>query len=301
MLNRISFALMSVLLMIGLNSYVDAQSTTKSKTAGWDRLSDSCKTKLFPVSSGGSKDEKVSCTLHDPNNDLIIVAGNTTSEDYAPAANDHAFMYALDMEGNWKWGKFFYNVSFALATISGCTLDANGNAVLLGMGNSVPVILEVAPKDGTITQFTNFEKIGTTDTAMPWYGTYAAIHHDLNDIDDGKSYYYVSFVIGDDNGGAMQMIKINSRDRTIKWNYETNKGTKAAPQKKIPGFLHQDPNDRTRMFLLGQYNQRASVMKFEKRSMNLDWKLEIKDPDGAAAPASAMHEIYSYVQPPQSR
>jgi len=55
------------------------------------------------------------------------------------------------------------------------------------------------------------------------------------------------------------------------------------------------------MYLLGQYNQRASVMKFEKRTMNLDWKLEIKDPTGLPAPTSAMNEIYSYVQPPESR
>jgi hypothetical protein len=38
-------------------------------------------------------------------------------------------------------------------------------------------------------------------------------------------------------------------------------------------------------------------MKFSKMNMNLDWKLEIKDSSGAAAPASEMHEIYSFVQP----
>ena len=39
------------------------------------------------------------------------------------------------------------------------------------------------------------------------------------------------------------------------------------------------------------------VMKFAKNNMNLDWKLEIKDATGLAAPASEMNEIYSYVQP----
>lgn len=34
--------------------------------------------------------------------------------------------------------------------------------------------------------------------------------------------------------------------------------------------------------------------------MQLDWKLEIKDPNGAAAPVSAMNEIYGYVQPEKS-
>ena len=93
-----------------------------AQTAGYDNLSKSCKDKLFPISSGGSKNEMVSCTLNYKNEstDLIIVAGNTTSDDYAPAANDHAFMYAVDMEGNWMWGNFYYNVSFAVSTISGC-------------------------------------------------------------------------------------------------------------------------------------------------------------------------------------
>ena len=39
------------------------------------------------------------------------------------------------------------------------------------------------------------------------------------------------------------------------------------------------------------------VMKFAKNNMNLDWKLEIKDATGLAAPDSEMNEIYSYVQP----
>jgi len=167
----------------------------QAQTAGWDRLTDTCKEKLFPITSGGSKDEKVSCTFHDKVNDLIIMAGNSTSEDYAPAANDHAFAYAVDMEGNWKWGKFFYNVSFAISTISGCSVDANGNSVMLGQGNSVPLIMEMSLKDGQVLKFVSFDKIGSSETSQPWYGTYGAIHHDLKDADDGKSYYYASFVM----------------------------------------------------------------------------------------------------------
>jgi hypothetical protein len=51
------------------------------------------------------------------------------------------------------------------------------------------------------------------------------------------------------------------------------------------------------MYLIGQWQQRAVIMKFSKMNMNLDWKLEIKDSSGSAAPASEMHEIYSFVQP----
>lgn len=96
---------------------------TNAATAGYDKLSDTCKEKLFPITSGGSKDEKISCIMNYDEHNLILVAGNTTSEDYAPAANDHAFVYAVDFDGNWQWGKFFYNVSFAVADISGCHKD----------------------------------------------------------------------------------------------------------------------------------------------------------------------------------
>lgn len=50
----------------------------------------------------------------------MVMGGNTTSTNFAPAANDHAFLTGFDLNGNWKWGKFFYNVSYALSTISGC-------------------------------------------------------------------------------------------------------------------------------------------------------------------------------------
>lgn len=189
---------------------------TNAATAGFDKMSDVCKEKLFPVSSGGSKDEKVSCTMNFPKEKLILVAGNTTSEDYAPAASDHAYLYAIDYDGNWQWGKFFYNVSFAVATISGCEIDDNGNAVFLGMGNSVPIVMEVNPVDGAVLKFLSLEKIGTTSTLMPWYATYGAIHHDLKDDVDGKSYYYASFIMDD----ALLITKINSKTLQVKYSFQ---------------------------------------------------------------------------------
>lgn len=111
-------AFIAAIMMTG--QFSPSSNVVKAATAGIDQLSDGCKTKLFPITSGGSKDEKVSCTIYDEVNQLIILAGNSSSEDYVPAANDHAFAYAVDLDGNWKWGKFFYNVSFAISTISGC-------------------------------------------------------------------------------------------------------------------------------------------------------------------------------------
>jgi len=51
------------------------------------------------------------------------------------------------------------------------------------------------------------------------------------------------------------------------------------------------------MYLIGQFTQRASIIKFQKSNMNVDWKLEIKDATGAVSPASDMNEIYSFTQP----
>jgi len=166
--------------------------------------------------SGGSKDEKVSCTLFDPVNEYIIVAGNSTSEDYAPAANDHAFAYAVDLDGNWKWGKFFYNVSYAVSTISGCQIDDNQNLVLLGLGDSMPVVMELNTIDGTAIKFVSLEQIGSSDTNVPWYVTYGGIHHDVADQDDGLAYYYISFIMKD----YLQVVKVGRESQLIEWNYQ---------------------------------------------------------------------------------
>jgi len=55
--------------------------------------------------------------------------------------------------------------------------------------------------------------------------------------------------------------------------------TDAYKNMKVPGFLHQDPRDRSRMFLIGMWNKRASVLKFNKKNAGIDWKLEIKEGD----------------------
>ena len=189
--------------------------TQSFKTEGWDELTDSCKQKVFPISAGGSKDERVSCTIYDPVNEFIIVAGNSTSEDFVPAANDHAFAYAVDLDGNWKWGKFFYNVSFAVSTISGCHMDGNGKVVFLSMGDSMPVIIELNPKDGSIENFVSFQWYNTTENNVPWYTTFGGVYHDLEDIVDKRAYYYLSFIMVEE----LHVLKIDRDAHTVVWNY----------------------------------------------------------------------------------
>ena len=58
--------------------------------------------------------------------------------------------------------------------------------LMLGLGDQKPVVMELDPSDGSsVTSFVSLDKVGATDTTMPWYKTYAAVHHDVKDVDDG--------------------------------------------------------------------------------------------------------------------
>ena len=87
----------------------------------------------------------------DEANGLIIVGGNTTSPDFAPAANDHGFLYALDLQGNWMWSKFFYNASYAIQDISGCQLSSDKSSLtVMGMADSRPIIMDIDTVNGSV-------------------------------------------------------------------------------------------------------------------------------------------------------
>ena len=94
---------------------------------------------------------------------LIIVGGNTTSPDFAPAANDHGFLYALDIDGN---------VSYAVSDISGCQISSDGSSLsVIGMGKSVPIIMEMDIEAGTSKGFYSLEYYLTSDDISPEYKT----------------------------------------------------------------------------------------------------------------------------------
>jgi hypothetical protein len=78
---------------------------------------------MFPITAGGIFDDYVNCTMHDDVNDLIIVAGETYSEGFGPNGQPHGYAYAVDNDGNWIWGFFYYNVGIAIDSISGCKFD----------------------------------------------------------------------------------------------------------------------------------------------------------------------------------
>lgn len=97
-------------------------------------------------------DEDVRCFAFDPNNNLIIVGGVTISGDFAPPGTDnreHGYLYALDLEGNWQYGHFYYNVSFAISAIEGCQMASDGQSLAVAaMSNFQPVLLDINTADG---------------------------------------------------------------------------------------------------------------------------------------------------------
>lgn len=171
-----------------------------------------CEYNRWPVYMGGSSNEKVGCFLYDEKNELFIIGGNTTSEDFAPAQNNHGFLAALDLDANWVWGKFFYNVSYALSDITGCKMTTDGNSlIVLGQGNSLPVYMEVDTLEGTINQFISVMWHLANDTVTPVYTTQAGIFYDKNDPYDRKEYIYWSFIM-DNHIQMLRMSALNPSD-----------------------------------------------------------------------------------------
>ena len=74
-----------------------------------------CAYKQWPIWAGGSGDEKMKAMGFDPTNNYIIAGGTSQSADFAPAQNQHGFLFAMDLNANWIWGNFFYNVSYAVS------------------------------------------------------------------------------------------------------------------------------------------------------------------------------------------
>jgi hypothetical protein len=68
---------------------------------GVTALDDACTYKELPMFVGGAADEYVNCLAYDPKTSMMIFAGNTTSTNFAPAANDHGFIIGVDLSGNW--------------------------------------------------------------------------------------------------------------------------------------------------------------------------------------------------------
>ena len=123
------------------------------------------------------------------------MAGQTNSNDFAPAQNDHGYIYALDANGNWMWGNFFYNVSYAVSTITGCKMSsANSYVTVFGLANSLPIIMLLNKADGSINTFLTITTVQSY-TTTPSFKTSGGFYFEESDPIDGKQYFYVSFTM----------------------------------------------------------------------------------------------------------
>jgi hypothetical protein len=127
---------------------------------------DVCNYKIFPVFAGGAKDDFLQVIAYDPTQEYFLAGGKTKSADFAPAENDHGFVYALDKNGNWMWGNFFYNVSYAVSDVTGLKMSSKNNFVtVLGKANSKPIVMFLNKNDGSINKFITIEPIATSAVA----------------------------------------------------------------------------------------------------------------------------------------
>jgi hypothetical protein len=150
---------------------------------------------------------------------MIVMGGNTTSVNFAPAGNDHAFLIGVDYFGNWQWGKFFYNVSYAVSDISGCKMSSDGSSLsLFAMANSAPVVMDINTIDGTINKFLSVEYTAMTSSNVPTFKTYGALFYEKKDPYDNLQYVYQAFLM--DEKVEMLRMQISSTNPVIDWSYE---------------------------------------------------------------------------------
>lgn len=205
---------------------------------------------------------------------MILIGGNTTSDDFAPASNEHGFLMAIDTDGNYKWGKFFYNVSYALSDLQGCQMSSGGSSLtIVGLGNSQPVIMSVSPGTGEIERFLSIEYKDRTDDNVPEYDVAGAIYNEERNRLDGNNYFYTAFLMND----TMQMMRIeNSNSPSIDWNLEvvdltTDQQTDDFYRRKEPNFIHEDPDDDQVLYLTGRLQGSGALIRFAKTDGGLRW------------------------------
>ena len=80
----------------------------------------------FPVTVGGSSDDVVHCIAYDQYNNLVLIGGNTESDDFGPASSKRGYLYALDSSGEIEWSLSYKNKSSSLTEITGCSVTMDG-------------------------------------------------------------------------------------------------------------------------------------------------------------------------------
>ena len=162
-----------------------------------------CLENTFPISSGGGADEDGKCIVYHPPSKLVIVGGVTRSNDYGPSNSPHGFLYAVDLEGNWVWGNYYYNRT-NVVEFTGCKLASDDvSVVVFGRSYNQTVMMILEPETGTVRNFYSLEnkQIGNE---YPDLETFGAVYLEKEEYYDGKPYIYTAFNMQ----GQMQFVKL---------------------------------------------------------------------------------------------
>ena len=238
-----------------------------------------CQDNYWPVFAGGSKgNEDVRCFIYDPIEQLIVVGGVTTSEDFAPAPNDHGYLYALDLQANWKWGFFFYNVSYAVSQIDGCSLSSDGSSLaVMGLGNSQPLLMDISTRNGTFNRFISLDYVHATADVVPTYTTTGAIYYDKYDYRDFQPYFYTSFL----KDNAMFLLRVvDGLEFRVDWNYKFIDDSATSDKllnTKETNYIVPGSDDVQVLYMIGRYQGKGSVIRFNKRDGQIRYHASITE------------------------
>lgn len=187
-----------------------------------------CQYKMFPIFAGGIKTEDVLSVEVDPVSQYIFVGGKTDSSNFAPAENPHGYIYAVSPMGDWMWGQFFYNVSYAVSRVEGIIMSSNNTYVTcLGQANNKPIVMNLNKQKGQINKFYTIDPMEPTSSTV--YTTLQALHMEEKNVEDNQTYYYMSFQQGIKNDRLVHFLKF-SLDLKLIWHYaRIGVGTNSIP------------------------------------------------------------------------
>jgi hypothetical protein len=169
------------------------------------------------------------------------------------------------MTGNWMWGQFFYNVSYAVSEVTGVIMSSKNSYVnVLGYANAKPIIMNLNKADGQILKFLTVDLVDTSSGTTPSYTTYQALFLEEKEYIDDKSYYYVSFVKDD----QMHFLKFGASDLKITWHYSLKESGTYAPR-----YLIMDPVDQTQFYIMGQMNAKGSILRLQRRDAKVNYQV----------------------------
>ena len=184
----------------------------------------------------------------------------SASPDYVPAANPHAFVFAVDQKGDWKWGHFFYNVSYAVSSIDGMIMSQNNTYLnCLAQANNKVIIINLDPSTGQIKKFVSLDPMVTQPKTS--FSTFQGLYHEEYAV-DGEAYYYLTFYQSIDQARSTHFLKIQIASLEIVWHYTIPGIGSSLPNPLItpsttkddqPKFLSMDSSNVNEFYIMGRF------------------------------------------------